>query len=105
MAPDYVLVTPARNEGAFIGRTIEAVLAQTVPPKKWVIVSDGSTDATDEIVASAAREHSIIKLLRAGCIGQRSFSSKVGAFRAGEKELQGVAFDFIGKRRTTSRHS
>lgn len=96
MAADYVLVTPARNEGAFIGRTIEAVLAQTVPPRKWVIVSDGSTDATDEIVAGFAKRHSTITLLRAGVIGERSFSSKVGAFRAGEKALQDVAFDFIG---------
>ena len=46
----YVLITPARNEEAFIEQTIRSVISQTVPPRKWVIVSDGSTDRTDDIV-------------------------------------------------------
>ncbi len=46
----YVLVTPARNEAAFIENTIRSVIAQTVLPRSWIIVSDGSTDQTDEIV-------------------------------------------------------
>ena len=46
----YVLITPARNEAAFIEGTIKSVVAQTILPVKWVIVSDGSTDGTDEIV-------------------------------------------------------
>ena len=33
-----------------IEATIEAVLAQSARPVRWVIVSDGSTDGTDEIV-------------------------------------------------------
>ena len=46
--PSYVLVTPARNEEAFIQKTIESVIHQTVLPVKWVIVDDGSTDKTAE---------------------------------------------------------
>src|SRR2546426_1031255 len=46
----YVLITPARNEEAHIERTIKSVVSQTLRPLKWVIVSDGSTDRTDEIV-------------------------------------------------------
>ena len=42
----YVLITPARNEDEYIGKTIEAVIAQTIKPEKWVIISDGSTDKT-----------------------------------------------------------
>jgi glycosyltransferase involved in cell wall biosynthesis len=49
--PSYVLVTPARNEVQFIELTIQSVVAQTMRPLKWVIVSDGSTDGTDEIVS------------------------------------------------------
>ena len=48
--PNYVLITPARNEEAFIEKTIQSVVSQTILPAKWVIVSDGSTDRTDEIV-------------------------------------------------------
>ena len=51
MPIDYVLITPARNEAALIEATIQSVVSQTVKPKRWVIVSDGSTDGTDEIIA------------------------------------------------------
>jgi glycosyltransferase involved in cell wall biosynthesis len=60
----YVVVTPARNEEAYIQKTIDAMVRQTVLPREWVIVSDGSTDRTDEIVASAAASHPWIQLIR-----------------------------------------
>ena len=47
----YVLITPARNEEAFIEKTIQSVIKQTVLPLKWVIVDDGSTDKTPGIVS------------------------------------------------------
>ena len=92
----YVLVTPARNEEAYIEQTINAVVSQTILPQKWVIVSDGSTDRTDEIASSYARKHPFIQLLKAGEKGQKDFGSKVRAFRAGYSELQDVEHDFIG---------
>lgn len=52
MPASYVLITPARNEADYIDETLQSVVAQTAPPLRWVIVSDGSTDATDEIVRS-----------------------------------------------------
>jgi len=61
----YVLVTPVYNEGAYIGQTIASVLSQTILPVEWIIVSDRSTDHSDEIVKEAAREHPWIKLIRA----------------------------------------
>ena len=60
--PEYVIVTPARNEAQFIESTLQSVIAQTVRPLRWVIVSDGSTDATDEIVARYSKEHPWIEL-------------------------------------------
>ena len=53
--PTYVLITPARNEAQFIELTIKAVVAQTIRPIRWIIVSDGSTDGTDEIVRQIRR--------------------------------------------------
>ena len=47
-----VLITPARNEAAFIELTIKSVIAQSVRPLRWVIVSDGSTDGTGTIAGS-----------------------------------------------------
>ena len=55
--PVYVLITPARNEAQFIELTLKSVIAQTVLPLRWVIVSDGSTDGTDEIVSKYAVDH------------------------------------------------
>jgi poly-beta-1,6-N-acetyl-D-glucosamine synthase len=92
----YVLVSPAKNEEAYIAQTVEAVLRQTVLPQKWVIVSDGSTDRTDEITDSYARKHSFIQLLRAGKVGQKDFGSKVRAFQAGYQELAGLEYGFVG---------
>ena len=89
----YVLVTPARNEERFISRTIEAVVAQTMRPKRWVVVSDGSTDRTDEILREAARRHDFIRFVRREADGKRSFGSKVRAFRMSEKELADVDYD------------
>jgi biofilm PGA synthesis N-glycosyltransferase PgaC len=92
----YVLVTPARNEEAYIQRTIDAVVSQTLLPQKWVIVSDGSTDRTDEIVSSYARKHPFMQLLKAGEKGQKDFGSKVRAFQAGYSELRGTEYHVVG---------
>ena len=92
----YVLVTPARNEAAFIELTLESVVAQTVRPAKWVIVSDGSTDGTDEIVTRYAAEHSWIELVRMPERRERHFAGKVHAFNAGHARLQGIKYDAIG---------
>ena len=94
----YVIVTPARNEEAHIGRLIECVIAQTVRPLRYVIVSDGSTDRTDEIVRSYADAHDFITFVRAeDQVGARkNFGSKVLAFNAGYATLKGLDYDFIG---------
>ena len=62
--PGYVLITPARNEAQFIELTIKSVMAQTVLPLKWIIVSDGSTDGTDDIVRKYVADHPWVELVR-----------------------------------------
>lgn len=91
----YVLVTPARNEGALLPATIESVAAQRVPPRAWVIVDDGSNDGTWAVALEASRRHPFIRALRAPP-GEAGFGSKARAFNAGVGELEGVAFDYIG---------
>lgn len=94
---NYALITPARNEEAFIGKTIEAILAQTILPQRWVIVSDGSFDRTDEIVAAYTQKHRFIQLLRVDGPGEKKdFGSKVRAFRAGYDQLEASSYAFIG---------
>lgn len=94
--PTYVLVTPARNEAQFIELTIKSVVAQTVRPLKWVIVSDGSTDGMDEVVARFAAQHSWIELIRMPERHERHFAGKVYAFNAGYARIQDLRFEVIG---------
>jgi poly-beta-1,6-N-acetyl-D-glucosamine synthase len=95
-ALSYVLVTPARNEAAFIEQTIQSVVAQTARPLKWVIVSDGSTDGTDDIVRKYAAENPWIELVRMPERQERHFAGKVLAFNAGYAKCQTLAYDIIG---------
>jgi glycosyltransferase involved in cell wall biosynthesis len=91
----YVLVTPARNEETFIEGTIQSVVAQSVTPARWVIVSDGSTDRTDAIVQAYAGRHPWIELLRLPERRDRQFAAKAHAFNAGYARLAPVAFDLV----------
>jgi glycosyltransferase involved in cell wall biosynthesis len=93
--PAYVLITPARNEAEFIEGTIRSVAAQTVPPRKWVIVSDGSTDGTDDIVKRCAAELPWIELVRMPERRERNFAGKVYAFNAGYERVRELKYEAI----------
>jgi poly-beta-1,6-N-acetyl-D-glucosamine synthase len=94
--PSYALITPARNEAQFIEMTIKSVVSQTRRPAKWVIVSDGSTDGTDEIVKKYVAQHDWIELVRQPERAERNFAGKAVAFKAGYARLGGVRYDIIG---------
>lgn len=91
----YVIITPARNEAQFIERTLKCVVEQTILPLKWVIVSDGSTDGTDEIVKECASDHPWIELVRMPERRERNFAGKVHAFDAGHARVKGIDYAVI----------
>ena len=93
--PSYVLVTPARNEAALIELTIRAVTAQAVRPLRWVIVSDGSTDGTDEIVSLHAAVHNWIELVSMPPRAERHFGGKALAVRAGLERVKDLPYDVV----------
>ena len=92
----YAIITPARNEEKFIELTLKSMVAQTMPPVKWIIVSDGSTDKTDEIVLGYAAKHSWIELLRMPERRERHFAGKVYAFNAGYDRIKALDFAIVG---------
>src|SRR5271157_3112669 len=94
--PTYVLITPARNEAQFIELTIKSVVSQTVRPLKWVIVSDGSTDGTDDIASKYAAEYPWIELVRMSERRERHFAGKVHAFNAGYARTKDLEYEVIG---------
>src|SRR5271155_852998 len=94
--PIYVLITPARNEADFIELTIRSVVAQTVRPVKWVIVSDGSSDGTDDIVTRYAAAQPWIELVQLPKRQERHFAGKAFAVNAGCKKVAELRYDVIG---------
>ena len=92
----YVLVTAARNERDVIQLTLDSVVAQTVIPQKWVIVSDGSVDGTDDLVQSYATRHSFIHLCRKDEPSARNTAAKVNAIKVGIQALGQTDYAYIG---------
>lgn len=93
---EYVLITPARNEEKFITLTLESVINQTALPLRWVIISDGSTDKTDEIVTKYCQEYDFIKLIKRNSPSNRNFASKVYAIKEGYDSIKDLNFSFVG---------
>jgi biofilm PGA synthesis N-glycosyltransferase PgaC len=94
--PSYVLVTPVRDEEATIGRTIESVLNQTILPREWVIVSDGSTDRTNAIIRQASAQHPWLRLLALAPRPARSFAAVVHNTETGIRYLNSKDYRFLG---------
>jgi len=94
--PSYVLITPARNEEKFIEKTIESVIRQTVLPMKWVIVNDGSMDATGSIVGRYLAKYAWIELVNLPVRKNRDFAAKVYAFNAGQENVKHLGYKVIG---------
>lgn len=92
----YVLITPARNEEAYIRQTLDSVCTQTLPPERWVIVDDGSTDQTAEIIEPYATRYPWIQVIHRPQHLDRSFAAKVQAFNAGFQQVQSLSFDVVG---------
>ena len=92
----YVLITPARNEEKHLKQVIQSMIAQTALPTKWVIVNDGSTDATASIVAPYLAKHPWIELVNLPTHRDRTFAAKVHAFNAGFERVKNIEYEVIG---------
>jgi glycosyltransferase involved in cell wall biosynthesis len=91
---EYVLVTTAYNEEDYIEKTITSVLSQSQRPKRWVIVSDGSTDGTDDIIRKYLPKHSYMLFVRRERDGRKYTKPK--AFKLGYRLLSGCEYDYVG---------
>jgi biofilm PGA synthesis N-glycosyltransferase PgaC len=92
----YILITPARDEIAFIESSIQSVITQSILPLKWFIVSDGSSDGTDDVVIRYAADHPWIELIQIPKRRERHFAGKVNAFNAGYARAKDLNYDVIG---------
>jgi len=95
--PRVVVISPARDEERTLRTTIRCMAAQTRPPDLWVVVDDGSTDATPEILAEAQKELPWLRVVRREDRGFRKVGGGViDAFYAGLEAVQGP-YDFVAK--------
>jgi poly-beta-1,6-N-acetyl-D-glucosamine synthase len=94
----YVLVSPCRNEAGLMRQTIESVLQQSLRPLEWIIVDDGSTDATAEILREYATQHPWIRIVTRPDRGIRSVGPGViEAFYSGYAAITAREYDFLCK--------
>lgn len=94
----YCLITPCRDEARFARRTLDAVTRQTVPPTRWVIVDDGSTDETPAILAEYADRFDYITVISRGDRGGRAVGPGViEAFYAGYDAIDPDDYDYLCK--------
>ena len=91
----YVVITPARDEADRIEQTIQSMQRQTVLPLRWIIVNDGSTDGTGEIVSRYAASTSWIELINIPEREHRSFAGKAYAFNDTLAKIQSLPFQAV----------
>ena len=97
MLSPYLIISPVRNEERFIKHTIESVVAQTAIPLEWIIVNDGSSDRTRELVKTYQRDIRWIKLVDRPDQGYRPGIGVVEAFRAGFEAIEDTSWEYIVK--------
>jgi len=95
----YIIITPVKNEEKYIEYTLKSVCAQTLKPKKWIIVNDGSKDKTAEIVEKYTKNNSWINLINNETVHEkRAIGPKVvRAFYVGYHSIKNHDYDFIVK--------
>ena len=61
--PTVSVVVPAYNAEKYITETLDCLTAQTMQDIEVLVVNDGSTDSTAELVTAYAAEHPFVRLL------------------------------------------
>jgi biofilm PGA synthesis N-glycosyltransferase PgaC len=95
---NYVVITPVRDEEEHILSTLESMVRQTVLPKEWIIVNDGSKDNTGKIIDEYAGRYKWIKPVHRVDRGfRKAGGGVVDAFNDGYRALTTDTWDFVVK--------
>jgi glycosyltransferase involved in cell wall biosynthesis len=92
----YILITAAHNEEVTIENCIKSVISQTIKPKLWIIVSDRSTDKTNDIIQKYSPKNNYIKFVDFNKNSQRDMGARINAINEGFKYVEDENYDYIG---------
>ena len=94
----YVIITPVRDEENYVAKTVRSVAAQTVLPTEWIIVNDGSSDRTGEILDECATQFPWMRVIHRENRGfRKSGGGVIEAFNDGFNALSRTNWDFLVK--------
>ncbi len=94
----YIIISPVRNEEKYLPDTIQAIVDQTIHPAAYILVDDGSTDRTAEIIKKASEEHPYIHYVGRPDRGERKVGPGViEAFYDGYETISDMDYDYICK--------
>jgi glycosyltransferase involved in cell wall biosynthesis len=87
MTQRLLLISPIHNEEAYLERVAAAVQCQTRPPDLWVVVNDGSSDRSPEILARLAERIDFLRVLNAPELPSRSKAKDLLAIAADSRSF------------------
>ena len=94
----YLIISPCRDEAEYMQQTLRSVVNQTVLPKLWIIVDDGSTDDSPAILKEYANKYPFIKVITRENRGYRSVGpGVVDAFYAGYRTVKPNDYQYLCK--------
>lgn len=94
----YVVITPVRDEANYISKTIQSMMSQTIRPQQWIIVNDGSKDATGQLADKASADQAWIHVVHRQDRGfRKSGGGVIEAFYDGYKKIEDSEWDFLIK--------
>ena len=94
----YILISPVKDEASHIEETIRSVIGQTIRPAKWIVVDDGSTDETPQLLRKYTEEHGWIQVYRIERNAERQPGTAViRAFNHGYERIGDIEYDFLAK--------
>jgi len=95
---NYIIISPVRNEEKFLKLTVDAMVKQTLLPSEWIMVNDGSTDRTEEMIREYMVQYPWIKLLT---LTDRGYyfpgTGVVNVFNQGYAQIGDKDWDFLVK--------
>jgi biofilm PGA synthesis N-glycosyltransferase PgaC len=94
----YLLISPCRDEAEYMRQTLDSVISQSIPPAKWIIVDDGSTDNTPQTLAEYRAKYDWIEIVTRSNRGRRAVGpGVVDAFYAGYETINPDDYEYLCK--------